>query len=71
MPWISSTAYGYKFVFPKCPQLGLYPVVAAHAWIQKLLPLGIKTIQLRIKDKPVTYIEQEIEQAVLPSNTGH
>ena len=65
MPWISSLAYGYKFVFPKCPQLGLYPVVDSIAWIKKLLPLGIKTIQLRIKDKHANYIAQEIKQAVI------
>lgn len=31
------------------PDMGLYPVVDSVAWLSRLLPLGIKTIQLRIK----------------------
>ncbi|CAM5222608.1 thiamine phosphate synthase [Alishewanella longhuensis] len=31
------------------PDMGLYPVVESVAWLKRLLPLGIKTIQLRIK----------------------
>ena len=31
------------------PDMGLYPVVDSVAWLTRLLPLGIKTIQLRIK----------------------
>lgn len=31
------------------PDMGLYPVVDSVAWLKRLLPLGIKTIQLRIK----------------------
>lgn len=31
------------------PEMGLYPVVDSVAWLKRLLPLGINTIQLRIK----------------------
>lgn len=31
------------------PDMGLYPVVESVAWLKRLLPLGINTIQLRIK----------------------
>lgn len=44
--------------------LGLYPVVDSTPWIKKLLPLGVKTIQLRIKNKYGTELENEIKIAV-------
>jgi len=40
-------------VFPACRPLGLYPVVDDVAWLERLLPLGIDTIQLRIKQPSV------------------
>jgi hydroxymethylpyrimidine kinase/phosphomethylpyrimidine kinase/thiamine-phosphate diphosphorylase len=43
--------------------LGLYPIVDSMAWLQRLLPLGVKTIQLRIKNNPAP--ESEIQQAIL------
>ena len=53
-------------VFPDCGPLplGLYPIVDSAAWITRLAPLGISTIQLRIKEKPLTCIEQEIIQSI-------
>lgn len=42
------------------PQLGLYPVVDSTAWIARLLDAGVRTIQLRIKDRQ----EHEVEEAV-------
>ncbi|NQZ09963.1 MAG: thiamine phosphate synthase [Algicola sp.] len=54
--------------FNRCnePQLGLYPVVDLYQWIEKLLLLGVKTVQLRIKKKHQTpaYIEQQIIEAI-------
>ena len=54
--------------FNRCnePQLGLYPVVDSYQWIEKLLLLGVKTVQLRIKKKHQTpaYIEQQIIEAI-------
>lgn len=44
--------------------LGLYPVVDSVDWLQKLLPLGVKTIQLRIKDQPEAYLRGQVQQAV-------
>lgn len=41
-------------------KIGFYPIVDSYQWIQKLIPLGVPTIQLRIKDKPIEFIEQEI-----------
>ncbi|AJQ97813.1 thiamine phosphate synthase [Gynuella sunshinyii] len=51
--------------FPECGRdLGLYPVVDDVRWIERLLPLGIRTIQLRIKDQPLALVEPQIRQAI-------
>lgn len=48
--------------------LTLYPVVNSVDWIARLLPLGIKTIQLRLKDASPEDREQQIQQAVALGN---
>jgi hydroxymethylpyrimidine kinase / phosphomethylpyrimidine kinase / thiamine-phosphate diphosphorylase len=53
-----------KFIDCGLEQLGLYPVVDSVAWIKKLLPLGVKTIQFRIKNKYGTELENEIKESV-------
>src|SRR5690606_7447679 len=45
-------------------ELGLYPVVDSLHWLKKLLPLGIKTLQLRIKNKTGIELEQEIKESI-------
>ena len=45
-------------------ELGLYPVMPSAEWIEKLLPLGITTIQLRVKDKSPEETESEIVRAI-------
>lgn len=52
--------------FPNCSStpLGLYPIVDGSRWLQKLLPLGVKTIQLRIKNKKKHELENEIRTSV-------
>lgn len=44
--------------------LGLYPVVDDVAWIERLLPLGITTIQLRIKNPAQADLEQQVIRAI-------
>ena len=44
--------------------LGLYPVVDRALWLETLLPLGISTIQLRVKDLTGQPLEEEIKRAV-------
>ncbi|ABG40453.1 thiamine-phosphate diphosphorylase [Paraglaciecola sp. T6c] len=44
--------------------LGLYPVVDRAHWLDTLLPLGVTTIQLRIKDLTGQSLEEEIKRAV-------
>ncbi|KGA34892.1 thiamine-phosphate pyrophosphorylase [Pectobacterium brasiliense] len=51
--------------FAPTPQrLGLYPVVDSVEWIERLLGVGVKTIQLRIKDRSDEQAEAEVIQAI-------
>lgn len=52
--------------FPDCGSktLGIYPVVNSLEWIKKLVPLGIETIQLRIKNKTDNEVEAIIKAAI-------
>ena len=38
-----------------------YPIFDSTEWLSRLLPLGIKLVQLRIKDMPENRLRQEIE----------
>jgi len=54
-----------KSAFPAVPQrLGLYPVVDSVEWIARLLEAGVRTIQLRIKDKRDEEVEADIIAAI-------
>jgi thiamine-phosphate pyrophosphorylase len=37
-----------------------YPIVPNLAWLERLVPLGVKTIQLRLKDMPAQSVRREI-----------
>ncbi len=45
-------------------KLALYPVVDRLDWLAKLLELGIKTVQLRIKDPDTPDLEQQVIAAI-------
>ena len=45
-------------------EMGLYPVVDSVAWLKRLLPLGINTIQLRIKTAHQQLLSAEIAVAI-------
>jgi thiamine-phosphate pyrophosphorylase len=54
-----------KSAFPAVPQrLGLYPVVDSVEWIARLLDAGVRTLQLRIKDKHDADVEADIVAAI-------
>lgn len=56
---------GKSFSFPECPdRLGIYPVVDSADWVNRLLTIGIKTIQLRLKQTDNQYLNTEIANAV-------
>jgi thiamine-phosphate pyrophosphorylase len=40
-----------------------YPIVDACNWLERLLPLGVKLVQLRIKDLPETELRAQITNA--------
>lgn len=44
--------------------MGLYPVVDSIEWVERLLKIGVTTIQLRIKDKQPKDVEQDIITAI-------
>jgi hydroxymethylpyrimidine kinase/phosphomethylpyrimidine kinase/thiamine-phosphate diphosphorylase len=68
LPWLTATADDAedRLAFPDCgPEpLGLYPVVDSVSWLEKLLPLGVRTIQLRIKDPQTPGLEEEIRSGI-------
>ena len=41
----------------------VYPVVDSSQWIRRLLPLGVRLVQLRIKDRPAAEVKNEIRVA--------
>lgn len=51
--------------FPPVPaRMGLYPVVDSLAWIDRLLSVGVRTLQLRLKDRPAADAEADIIAAI-------
>lgn len=44
--------------------LGIYPIVSSSDWVEKLLELGVKTIQLRLKGLSPTELEREIVRSI-------
>ena len=41
-----------------------YPIVPDLAWLERLVPLGVKTVQLRLKDAPPERVRREIGQSL-------
>jgi hydroxymethylpyrimidine kinase/phosphomethylpyrimidine kinase/thiamine-phosphate diphosphorylase len=68
LPWLTATTETGQTrpQFRDCgPQpLGLYPLVDRAVWLEKLLPLGVTTIQLRAKDLTGAALEKEIATAI-------
>lgn len=69
-PKITALAHQNNNIFPNCgPEpLGLYPVVDHVKWIERLLSLGVKTIQLRIKNQSDIFIKEQIKESVFLVN---
>jgi hydroxymethylpyrimidine kinase/phosphomethylpyrimidine kinase/thiamine-phosphate diphosphorylase len=67
-PWLTLDAEsgGRVVKFPDCgpEKLGFYPIVDRYDWLARLLPLGVKTAQLRIKDLRGLEVEQEIRRSI-------
>ncbi len=51
--------------FPSVPfKLGLYPVVDSYLWVARMLEVGVKTVQLRIKHQDIERKQHEIREAI-------
>lgn len=66
MPYLSKSYAISNYQFPSLKEqlLDLYPVVDRAEWLERLLPLGISTIQLRVKNLRDEELENEIVEAV-------
>ncbi|UPW18390.1 thiamine phosphate synthase [Agarivorans sp. TSD2052] len=61
-----SESWPEAVTFERCDttKLGVYPVVDSLEWIERLLELGVKTLQLRIKDKTDAEVEADVIRAI-------
>ncbi|WP_334147410.1 thiamine phosphate synthase [Hyphomicrobium sp.] len=54
---------------PRAPDV-FYPIVPSAAWVARVVPLGVRTLQLRIKDKPDAEVRAEIAAALTTARAG-
>ncbi|MGH8219027.1 MAG: thiamine phosphate synthase [Steroidobacteraceae bacterium] len=43
----------------------VYPIVDSAAWAERLLPAGVRLVQLRVKDRPIEAVRIEVRAAQL------
>lgn len=64
LPYLSEKPlYEEPQTFKRCHRLGLYPIVDSFDWVERLLKLGVKTLQLRKKDNAKN-LQEEIKQSI-------
>jgi hydroxymethylpyrimidine kinase/phosphomethylpyrimidine kinase/thiamine-phosphate diphosphorylase len=64
LPYIASDPiYATPKQFKPSPYLGLYPVVDSADWVETLLKTGVKTIQLRIKER-TDRLDDEMKRSI-------
>ncbi|EIZ8992353.1 thiamine phosphate synthase [Cronobacter sakazakii] len=56
---------------PAPHRLGLYPVVDSVEWVTRLLDAGVRTVQLRIKDKTDAEAEADVAAAIALGQRYH
>lgn len=68
LPWITGSSQDgiERPQFASCGEqpLGFYPIVDSFHWVEKLLPLGVKTMQLRIKNAVDETLEEQVRKAI-------
>ncbi len=73
LPWLTETAQAgrnrLKFLDCGSEPLGFYPIIDRADWLKRLLPLGVSTVQLRIKDLSGEELEREIANAAAYART--
>lgn len=68
LPYLSPTPFIKPVPSFKKYSMGFYPIVDSSHWLEMLLPLGIKCIQLRIKEASQERLEEEIKRSVHLAN---
>lgn len=64
LPYLSSTPlHSVPQPFKRAHYLGLYPIVDCYEWVETLVRFGVKTIQLRVKER-TKKLEEEIKRSV-------
>ena len=59
-----------EIIPPKAPfaptefKLGLYVIVDSYEWVERLIHAGVKTLQIRIKDRSSEQAEEEIARCI-------
>lgn len=48
-----------------------YPIVPDNAWLKRLVPLGVKTIQLRLKNASPDEVQRQIRECTAVCKTNH
>ncbi|HRN85421.1 MAG TPA: thiamine phosphate synthase, partial [Hyphomicrobium sp.] len=48
-----------------------YPIVPSALWLERLVPLGVRTVQLRVKDGTEREIRQEIAASLLVAKAAN
>lgn len=68
LPWLTKSAHTgiHRPIFPPCnsQDLGFYPIVDSVDWLERLFRVGVKTIQLRIKDKQGKSLEEALKKGI-------
>lgn len=66
LPWVTETATGgmHRPCFERDDSVGFYPIVPSAEWVRRLASVGVKTIQLRVKNLVGDQLEREIKQAI-------
>lgn len=54
---------------PGAPDV-FYPIVPSAAWVARLVPLGVRALQFRIKDLPEDAVRREIAEALSVAKAG-
>lgn len=47
----------------------VYPIIDSAAWVERLAPSGVRLLQLRIKERPLPWVEAEIRLALAACRT--
>ncbi|MGR5129596.1 thiamine phosphate synthase [Photobacterium swingsii] len=66
--WQSKEVAVAPFAATNAEHLALYPVVDSAEWVERLLELGVKTTQLRIKEPQGPELEAQIAQIIAAGN---